>query len=699
MDFYKQQEENRKKTVRLFILFFLVVVALVVVTNIVMCPLFLVFGSGWNAGLIWKVSLANIAVIGIPVFFKWLSLREGGEKIAKAMRGTLVTYDNCYPQDRVLLNVVEEMAVASGIKMPKVYVMRREEGINSFAAGFSPDDAVIGVTQGALKNLNREQLQGVVAHEFSHVLNGDIRLNMIIVILLYGLTFMAEESDIELGADDDEGEGESPGCLGIVMFPFVIIGVIGTLLGNQIKKAILHKREFLADATSVQFTRNSNGLAEALEIVRKHPQRGNIFPNTLETSHMFICSPKARNSWDNPRLTHPPIEERIRALNPSWEVTDFARVLSEEQDSSPITIDDFLASQKRYNKRKAKETFQQNQSDSLATATGSSVQEEQNQIEANRSAMVLDPLEIATGVLFAPTATDSQSSMIDPGWEDAAIPVEEGDIGASVTEETDQVMAGFCSVLLSSDVSMQGEEYPFLNKIKDTTVASAVICTIFLSRDKKTRDLQFKIIDEQAAEEVGAMVEKLYPQLKDIRAEVMVVLWEHSAVVLKQISESQFERLMRVIKALIYADKKVELREWCIYQSIRYYLGRELNKIREESVVYEEINQVGDEYNIILSTLIHHGHSDPETAEVAFSRAADRSESYGAKLLAQSACTIDELDRAVAKIKKCSSLIKEKILSGLLHAASFDGEINAIEKEVIITLSVIWNCPVVKVSS
>jgi len=272
----------------------------------------------FNPEIFLSVTAALVSLIGITSLFKISQISQGGGAyVAQSLGGRLLDGGSSSPTQKRLLNVVEEMALASGVVVPPVYILDGERGINAFAAGFSVKDAVIGVTDGAVETLSRDELQGVIAHEFSHILNGDMRLNIklmgvvsgILVIailgrtLLYGLSYS--------GRSSREGKGGGVPLM-LVAIGLIGIGGIGVLFGRLIKSAISRQREFLADASAIQFTRNPLGLATAFARIRALSSSLDS-PQAEQVSHMFFAE-GMKNSWFGSMDTHPPLEERVRRI-------------------------------------------------------------------------------------------------------------------------------------------------------------------------------------------------------------------------------------------------------------------------------------------------------------------------------------------------------------------------------------------------
>lgn len=334
MDFFHHQDTARQRTGLLVILFILAILAITSLVSVASIGIyFSVTGKPFDTQNIITYSLLSFAGVLLVVFVSsFIRLSDlssnGGRGVAESIGGKLISPDTLDAKHRRLLNVVEEMAIASGIPVPPVYLMVEEHGINAFAAGMSIDDAVIGVTQGALDSFNRDELQGVIAHEFSHILNGDMRLNTRLIGVLFGITCIAHFGHLVLNNSRYSTRGlsrsssdSSKGYAVILLIAIVclVLGWLGTLFGSMIKAAISRQREFLADASAVQFTRNDQGIAGALKKIGSHSHG-----STLDTiasddmSHMMFGQSKL-SGLSGLFATHPPLDERIRRIEPGWD--------------------------------------------------------------------------------------------------------------------------------------------------------------------------------------------------------------------------------------------------------------------------------------------------------------------------------------------------------------------------------------------
>jgi Zn-dependent protease with chaperone function len=318
-DFFERQSIARRNTKWLVVMFVLAVIGIVGTTFVATAMAVGAAGGEVPVEIPIAASVAALALIGGGSAFKIAQLAGGGSVVAERLNGRRVTPNSTDPVERRLLNVVEEMALASGVPVPPVYLMSEEQGINAFAAGFSTGDAVVGVTRGCAEQLTRDQLQGVIAHEFSHILNGDMRLNLRLIGVLHGILIMGLVGRELLRIAGHSGGGRSrkndgAAFLMIISLVFMVLGFVGLFFGNLIKAAVSRQREFLADASAVQFTRNPGGIAGALRRIGAAVFGSKLVnPRAAEASHMYFAE-----GLTSLFATHPPLDERIRRLDPEW---------------------------------------------------------------------------------------------------------------------------------------------------------------------------------------------------------------------------------------------------------------------------------------------------------------------------------------------------------------------------------------------
>ena len=323
MDFFGHQERARSATRWLLVLFTLAVLAIVACIHTA-ATLLLVAADGaqlWQPEVLLVSAASTLLVVGLATAFKTAQLRSGGGKVARLLGGRRVDPSTHDPQERVLRNLVEEMAIASGVPVPEVYVLDDEPGLNAFAAGWQPRDAAIAVTRGCLDQLDRDELQGVVAHEFSHVFHGDMRLNIRLMGVLFGIVCIATLGRVIVRSVGrapirSSGNKKGGGAAGILLFgvALVAIGYLGVFFARLIQAAVSRQREFLADASAVQYTRNPRGIGMALAKIGGLGARLQT-PEAETASHMLFADGVPR-LFGGLLATHPPLRDRVARILP-----------------------------------------------------------------------------------------------------------------------------------------------------------------------------------------------------------------------------------------------------------------------------------------------------------------------------------------------------------------------------------------------
>jgi Zn-dependent protease with chaperone function len=343
MNFFEQQDQARRQSRWLIIVFILAVAAIVAAINLIVLlavgftsietegvPQLSTQMITGNLPLLAGTAIATISVIGLASLFKSASLRAGGGKVARDLGGTLVESDTRDTKRRRLRNVVEEIALASGVPVPEIYVLEHEAGINAFAAGYTPADAAVAVTRGALEKLNRDELQGVIAHEFSHILNGDMRINIRLMGALFGILLLALIGRRVLIHSHFAGRSsrdKNGAVVLLVAFGLMAVGYLGQFFGRWIKAAVSRQREYLADASAVQFTRDPDGIGGALKKIAVYSDGSYLNADTEEVSHMLFGNGQKMMMF----ATHPPLNERIGRIDPSFRPEDLDRMAAKIQ--------------------------------------------------------------------------------------------------------------------------------------------------------------------------------------------------------------------------------------------------------------------------------------------------------------------------------------------------------------------------------
>ncbi len=349
MNFFEQQDKARSKTARLVIMFLIGLVGLAIIAFVaVFMGYILLLGDGYNVeeeafSIAVTFTIVFVIILLLATWIKISQLRRGGgPQVAKELGGILLEEGNLYKIEqvsqhklKVLMNINKEMALASGVPVPNLYLIE-DEGVNAFAAGYTPLNSVIGVTSGAVNSLNREELQGVIAHEYSHILNGDVKINLRFAGILFGLTVIYYIGEFLLrilgrGTRRRSGKKEGGGLgavLIIIAIACFIIGIIGRLFANIIGSLVSKQREFLADASAVQFTRNPNGIANALNKIRSGFGSEVTSASSSKFSHMFFGIPAKSSGFSALFGTHPPLTDRIKRIDPTF---DFSKAYGDQK--------------------------------------------------------------------------------------------------------------------------------------------------------------------------------------------------------------------------------------------------------------------------------------------------------------------------------------------------------------------------------
>ena len=331
MNFFTQQHKARQRTSLLALYFILAIVLIVAAVNAATYGIFYLSSTDTSLNAvpwfeqpywIW-ISAATIIVIMFGTVRDLVRLGGGGAAVAEMVGARRISSATSDSDERRLINVVEEMSIASGTPRPALYVMDDEPAINAFVAGYRPTEAVLVVTHGALQTFDRDELQGVIGHEYSHILNGDMRLNIRLWGIVSGILLIGQIGhflirSLRYSGSSRKGKGQGMAAIFVLGLALFIIGYIGLFFGRLIKAAVSRQREFLADASSVQFTRNPDGIAGALWKIKQNTG-GSLLKNEHAEDMSHLCFGTSLNfSLENLFATHPPLDDRIRAVDPGF---------------------------------------------------------------------------------------------------------------------------------------------------------------------------------------------------------------------------------------------------------------------------------------------------------------------------------------------------------------------------------------------
>ncbi|MCX7556064.1 M48 family metallopeptidase [Xanthomonadaceae bacterium JHOS43] len=639
MNFFERQQQARASSRRLVFLFALAVIGIIAAIDLavwfalgVSQPLHDVERSGAagdsRVAILVVVSLLTLAVIGISSLVRIAMLRGGGAEVARSMGATPVSPDTTDPALRRLRNVVEEIAIASSTPMPEIYVME-EEGINAFAAGYSPNDAVVAVTRGALDRLNRDELQGVVAHEFSHILNGDMRLNIRLMGVLFGILVLGIIGRRILmhvrGGRDSKGVAAVIAA-GVVL---MIVGYVGLFFGRLIKAGVSRSREVLADASAVQFTRQTQGLAGALKKIAGLPA-GSRLDNgdTEEVSHMLFGEGLGFSSLF---ATHPPILERIKAIDPSFDPKQFEQVKARWAQRPPVAAEEDLA---------------------LGFAPDGSRLATRSVLPVAHAELDVSPQLVAAQV-GSPAADDFQRA-------DA--------IGNALTEELrelarrqDRAIPLVLALLLDADASLRERQLSEVARSIDESTAMA------------TRALH---------ENVAAM----HPMLR-------LPLASLAFPVLRRRPRPELARFLQCCERLIAADGRVALSEYCLGRLLRRQTVESLDPSRYAPSGRRKLVQVRDAVATLLAVLAEQGHNAETDAQRAFVAGMARVFPGVATRYAPPPDFVAALEQALSVLDEVDPMGKSLLVEAMVTAISHDGHVSVAEAELLRTVCAVLHCP------
>jgi Zn-dependent protease with chaperone function len=648
MDFFAQQDRARRNTRYLLLLFTFAIFMLVALVNALVTAFLwigndyniYVGGSGWRGYLAlfsWErfasIGLAVTATVLLVSLVRWIQLASGGKAVAESMGGRRVLRQSADPYEKRCLNVVEELSLAANMPVPALYILPDERGINAFAAGINPGDAIVAVTRGAALQLQRDELLGVIGHEFSHILNGDMRLGLRLASLLKGITFIGDVGHFLLragayGVGRSHRRNERSAALPILGIGLMVIGWLGSLAAGFIKAAISRQKEYLADASAVQFTRDNSGIANALKVI------GGFLPGTLvhaaraeEMSHLFFGEVRHR-LWDG-FATHPPLEQRIRRLDPNWD-------------------GQFI---KRPELRYGTEALNENRT----------------QAGVGRAALVAAAMA-SVGI----QASDSIEDDADFAADSTASGTPQDAAGASHSETAALDKALHDAVL---------------DPLGATAAALALVTG---RRDGEHRSSALALIREQGVQGQAAMVAELLPRIDPLAAGQRFPLMATAMPALKSLSTPQYRQFKSTLLAVIRADGKTDLFEWCLFQLLRHYLDPEYLRVENSRPRYRHLSKVRAPLRTVLSVLAHEGEG---SSERAFAIACEDLQLPGLALLPLEDCSILEFSRSVHTLADCYPLLKPKILKAMALAAADDGKVCPIERELVIAVAAVMDCP------
>ncbi|MFO8024319.1 M48 family metallopeptidase [Thiohalophilus sp.] len=642
MDFFAAQDRARRQTGWLVVLFMLAVAGLILLTNLLvlaalaynqagvftLSPELLAQQFQWDVFL--GVAAVIIALVFVGSAYKTMSLSGGGHKVAEMLGGRALSPDSRDPDERRLLNVVEEMAIAAGMPVPRVYLLE-EEGINAFAAGSSPNNAVIGITRGAMETLNRDELQGVIAHEFSHIFNGDMRMNIRLIGVLHGILllaligyFLLRSSYFVRASRNRQAGGLVVAIIGLGV-SLLVIGYVGHFFGQWIKAMVSRQREYLADASAVQFTRNNQGIAGALKKIGGG-LHGSLLQSAAapEYSHAYLAR-GVKGFMQSLFSTHPPLPDRIKRLDPAWDGA-------------------FVAPVKQ------------------STAADTEPASEAAPEAAPKPSLDIVGAVVAAGVLSAGKMVDQVGNFDEQQVEAARAILD------SIPRELREAAAE-----------------PF--------GARAVIYVLLLDPRPEVEREQQRLLEQQADPQVVQVCQALAPQRRDLPEAVRLPLIELALPALEGLSDEQYRRFRGVVQALIAADSRVDLKEWILQRLVIRQLDQHFGLRKPARARYGKLIQVKEQLQVILSLVAHTEYPDAQQAAQAFDVGAAEAGMTELTLLPRDALDLNTLNNALDTLEQLKPLAKPRLLKACAVCILFDGNTTVPAQELLRTLASCLDSP------
>jgi Zn-dependent protease with chaperone function len=645
MDFFERQDQARRNTRLLVVYFVLGVTMLTLAVYAALLGIFAGLGSRhhgvygepaqvvlWNSQLFLVATVGTLAVIALGSGFKTLELAQGGSTVATMLGGRLVDPTTTDPDERKLRNVVEEMAIAAGVPVPQIYVLPGEQGINAFAAGHSTSDAVVAVTAGAMRLLTRDELQGVIGHEFSHILNGDMRLNLRLMGIVFGILCLAVIGRVLLYTRSRNSKDKNP--LPLLGLALIVIGWVGVFFGRLIQAAVSRQREFLADASAVQFTRNPAGLAGALKKIGGLDLGSKLeAAHAEEASHMFFGNGMGE-SFFHVMDTHPPLAARIRAIDPGFDGT-----------FPPVSF-----------------------------------------AQVERSAPRVAPTQRPPLPFPFPGVPRGQGSLA--GLAPPIIAAQT--VMASTGNPTSAHLRYAEGLRISTPASLQAAAREGLG-------ASTLIYAILLSEDEAARHKQLDELANATSAAVSQETLRVLPEVQAVATHAKLPLVDLALPGLRHLSPPQFQQFRAAVQKLVESDGEIDLFEYVIQKVVLRHLEPYFTQARKPAIQYYALKPLAPDCAILLSALAHLGQAEPGKIQSAFQQGA-QSLSYAARvelqLLPEAECELAQVDEALNRLCQAVPQIKKNVLNACAQTVAADGVIQELEAELLRAIADTLDCPI-----
>lgn len=642
MNFFAHQELARKQTRRMVVLFTIAVICIVIAVDFVVMVAFGIAGevrrgsAGTGTGVVVATSVGVLAVIGLATLYRISTLRAGGSAVALQLGATPVPVDTTDFAYRRLRNVIEEIAIASGVPVPEIFVLEDELAINAFASGYSPADAAVTVTRGCLDKLTREELQGVIAHEFSHVLNGDMRLNIRLVGVAFGILVLAIVGR-KIAEASGRARSRDSGGIVVLGIALLVVGYIGVFFARIIKASISRQREYLADASAVQFTRQTEGIAGALKKIGGLSEGSKLTSHDgEEVAHMLFGDGVGYSALF---ATHPALTERIRRLQPQFNPAEFAEIAAAWSQPRRVgEVDDPDASLAGF----APSRFSQRASSVARRAVLPAVSQEMR-LSAN--------------------AVANQVGHPDTG---------------------DYVAAAALNMTIPDALSAaaHGREQ-----------SMAVVYALLLNADPLVRKQQIEMIEHYHDPGTAAEVVALAEQTKSLHPMQRLPLAALAFPALRRHPRPKLQTFVIALTQLIKADGRVSLDEYCLAKLVGVQVIDALNPAATRVMGRVKLGETAMELCDLFAVMAEYGHDDIDGARRAYALGLNEVLPDIKPVYTPPQDWALALDRALPRLDALAPAGKELVVRGLTHAISADGVVSVNEAELLRTVCAALHCP------
>ena len=675
------------------------------------------------------VSLFVLAIVGAGSIYKGLQLRDGGPGLALSMGAESVLGNEGDAQSRQLVNVVEEMAIASGVPTPSVFVLPHGS-INAFAAGWSVDDAAVVLTRGALDHLRREELQAVVAHEFSHILHGDMRLNIVMMALLHGLVLVGMAGERMLLGSRLLPRGRQraglahPGALAAAV-TLLVAGSVGAFFGKLIKATLSRQREFLADASAVQFTRDPGALSRALQKITAMSGAPEFSGAGVHAaSHLFLDDPvrKSTGSWF---ATHPPVVDRIRRLEPSWDGSlpvvkyrkvelpahlrgpDVARAVPSDamvaalagvapiRPGAPAATDDGargggpnrpgavagIASGARGGGPNRPGTVARKAKEAAGAWPSALAQRSESAPRARTLQAGADLNSADTWASVAPVGAPQSAPTITLWAQELCLRI--GAVDPDVLHDSASLLARLPRDLYEATHVPLG--------------AVGVVYALMIDARPDVRQRQVDTLHAATHRSILVEAWRLLPLVEPLPLAHRLPLLDLCAPALRTLSTEQATKLDHNIALLAQADARVDVFEFALHRILRKQLALSLHPHRRRSVQFHSMRALRGEAAQLLSWLAWAGQDHPLEAGRAYDAGVERLKAARgplASLRSHEQCSLEWLEDALDRLSQAAPIIRAQVVDACVHAVLYDGVVRLAEAELLRAVAHVLEVPV-----